>query len=263
MDFRFAVRGLFLLAAFAAPVWSQKTPAPRKNTAAARMALIPAGSFRMGSPDDVGYSDEHPRRKIYIDAYSIDKYDVTAEEYVACVRAGACPAPGTGGACNYGVAARQKHPVNCVAWDAAEAYCAWTGKRLPTEAEWEKAARGGAETKWSFGDDEPTLADYAWYGANSEGGTHPVGMRKSNQYGLYDMAGNVWQWVGDWYEVAYYRSGPARDPQGPPPRQYRVLRGGSWRNQANSSRAAIRYWLDPNLGFNNTGFRCAGPVTPR
>ena len=263
MDSQFGVWMLALLAALAAPAWSQKATAPRQNAPPARMARIPAGEFWMGSPEGVGSSDEHPRHKVYLDAFHIDKYDVTAEEYAACVKAGKCSAPGTDEVCNYGVEARQKDPINCVTWDQAEAYCESVGKRLPTEAEWEKAARGRTDTKWSFGDGEKRLGDHAWYGANSDGSTHPVGMRNPNQYGLYDMAGNVWQWVADWHDAHYYQKNPKRAPQGPSSGRYRVLRGGSWKNSANSSRAAIRYWADPGLRFDNTGFRCAGAVTSR
>jgi formylglycine-generating enzyme required for sulfatase activity len=249
--------------AWAAPAWSQQAGGPRRKAAAPRIALIPAGAFWMGSPDGVGPADEHPRHKVYVSAFQMDRFDVTAEEFAACVKAGECAAPGTGELCNYGVAARSKDPINCVTWDQAESYCEWLGKRLPTEAEWEKAARGGADTKWSFGEDSPVLGAYAWYAANSGGSTHPVGMKNPNQYGLYDMAGNVWQWVSDRYVPQYYQNSPEKDPQGPPAAHDRVLRGGSRSNYANSSRAAIRYWADPEQRVDNTGFRCAAPATGR
>ena len=135
------------LALLALPAWSQKPAVPRQKAAPARTALIPAGHFWMGSPDGTGPADEHPRHQVYLSAFYMDKYHVTAQDYAACVRTGSCTAPGSGPLCNYGVAARAKDPVNCVTWDQAQAYCASVGKRLPTEAEWEKAARGGAATK--------------------------------------------------------------------------------------------------------------------
>jgi formylglycine-generating enzyme required for sulfatase activity len=193
-------------------------------------------------------------------AFFMDKFDVTAEEYTACVKKGECSAPGTGESCNYGVTARQKDPINCVSWEQAATYCESIGKRLPTEAEWEKAARGGADTKWGFGDNEERLDAYAWFGGDSGGSTHPVGMKNPNQYGLYDMAGNVWQWMADWYDAHYYQTSPEQNPQGPHSGRYRSLRGGSWKNHANSSRAALRYWVDPDQSADNIGLRCVVPA---
>jgi formylglycine-generating enzyme required for sulfatase activity len=256
-------RALALLAALAAPAWSQSRAASREKTAPPRLALIPGGEFWMGSPEGVGSADEHPRHKVYVSAFRMDRFDVTAQEYAACVKAGRCSPPGTGKLCNSGVAARAKDPVNCVSWQQAESYCESLGQRLPTEAEWEKAARGGAETRWSFGDDSPMLGSYAWYAANAGGSTHPVGMKQPNQYGLYDMAGNVWQWVWDRYIPQYYQASPAKDPQGPLAAHNHVLRGGSWKNYAASSRAAIRYWVDPDLSDETAGFRCAAPASGR
>ncbi|MBI5242411.1 MAG: SUMF1/EgtB/PvdO family nonheme iron enzyme [Elusimicrobia bacterium] len=227
------------------------------------MALVQAGEFQMGSPQGLGSMDEHPRHKVRLEAFYMDRYPVTSEEYEKCVKAGACPTPGTGQLCNYGVEARGKDPINCATWDEAQAYCLWAGKRLPTEAEWEKAARGGTDTKWSFGDEARRLADYAWYSANSGGLTHRVGMRNPNQFGLYDMAGNVWHWMVDWYDSHYYESSPDHDPQGPPPSRCRVLRGGSWNNQANSSRAASRFWADSESRTDNIGFRCVASASGR
>jgi formylglycine-generating enzyme required for sulfatase activity len=245
------------LAALAVPVWSQKPAAAHRKASPPRMVLIPAGEFWMGSPDGVGSADEHPRHKVSLSAFYLDKFHVSAEEYAVCVKAGNCSVLRTSELCNYGVAARGKDPINCVTWDEAEAYCKSVGKRLPTEAEWEKAARGGTGMKWSFGAGVKSLGGYAWYGANSGGSTHPVGMRNPNQYGLYDMAGNAWQWVADWYDAHYYQKSPAEHPEGPLSGRYRVLRGGSWKNQANSTRVAIRYWVDPELNSDDIGFRCA------
>lgn len=189
------------------------------------MVLISAGEFVMGSPEGEGGSDEHPRHRVYLDAFYIDKHEVTNALYENCVRAGLCKPQGlsrcfvwTQSAWKQGVTLPDEsrgdgHPVICVDWSRAQTFCQWKGKRLPTEAEWEKAARGGSEGKWSFGDDESRLGGYAWYHGNSKDQTHPVGTKKPNQFGLYDMYGNVWEWVSDWYDENYYKNSPDNNPK--------------------------------------------------
>ncbi|MCX5794253.1 MAG: formylglycine-generating enzyme family protein [Elusimicrobia bacterium] len=216
------------------------------------MVLIPSGEFQMGSPEGQGEPDEHPRHEVFLDAYSIDKYPVTVAQYKVFSEAthrSMQPRP---------VWNKDDHPVVYVSWDDAEAYCAWAGKRLPTEAEWEKAARGGTDAKYSFGDDETRLGDYAWYIDNSSGTTHPVGAKKPNPYGLYDMIGNVYEWVSDRYGEDYYGKSPPRNPPGPGSGGARVLRGGSWGNTAYYCRSANRYSSAPRVGYDLRGFRCSG-----
>jgi formylglycine-generating enzyme required for sulfatase activity len=215
------------------------------------MASIPAGEFEMGSPDGQGEPDEHPRHKVFLDAYAIDRYPVTVAQYRKFAQATARPMherpPWNG----------DDHPVVYVSWHDALAYCLWAGKRLPTEAEWEKAARGGSATKYSFGDDEGRIGDYAWYIENSSGTTHPVGTKKPNPYGLYDMIGNVYEWVADRYGEDYYRKSPLRNPLGPAAGRARVLRGGAWGITAYYCRAANRYSSAPQVGYDLRGLRCA------
>lgn len=243
--------GLAALAPAAAA--GRKAPPPR-------MELIPAGHFWMGSPEGVGAADERPKHQVYLGAFFLDKYQVTEEEYSACVRRGECSAPRSGGRCNHGKATRLKDPANCVTWEQARAYCAAQGKRLPTEAQWEKAARGGSSAKWSFGDKAADLDAFAWYSGNSGGSTHPVGLKKPNQFGLHDMSGNVWEWVWDGYDAHFYGKSPGEDPRGPDSTPNRVLRGGSRANAALSSRAAIRYWAEAGSALDTVGFRCARPA---
>jgi formylglycine-generating enzyme required for sulfatase activity len=215
------------------------------------MVLIPAGEFQMGSPDGQGEPDEHPRHAVYLDDFLLDKNLVTVAQYKQFAQAAKRPMhdrPAWNG---------EDHPVVYVSWDDAEAYCKWAGKRLPTEAEWEKAARGGTQTQFSFGDDDKQIGDYAWYIDNSGGHTHPVGTRKPNPYGLYDMIGNVYEWIADWYAEDYYRKSPARNPQGPAPTGARVLRGGAWGITSYYCRSANRYSSAPRVGFDLRGFRCA------
>jgi formylglycine-generating enzyme required for sulfatase activity len=153
------------------------------------------------------------------------------------------------------------HPVVWVTWNDAQAFCQWLSKkegktyRLPTEAQWEYACRAGTTTQYYFGDSESQLGDYAWYNTNAVWGTKPVGGKRPNAWGLYDMHGNVWQWCADWYNQDYYAASPADDPQGPEAGSARVNRGGSWINYARGCRAARRERYEPGDRGSNLGFR--------
>ena len=155
---------------------------------------------------------------------------------------------------------RQRHPVVHIAYKDALAYAEWAGKALPTEAEWEYAARALSSTVYSFGDDESRLAEYAWYNRNSRVGTHPVGRLRPNAWGLYDMHGNVWEWVQDRYGRDYYEQSPTRNPQGSVVGASRVVRGGGWLVGAWNCRAAIRYYHAPVYRGYDLGFRLARSV---
>jgi len=215
--------------------------------------LIPAGEFWMGSPDGEGNPGEYPRHKIYLDAFRMDKYEVTAAQYRSFAeetKRAAAKQPSW---------SSDAHPVVNVDWNDAAAFCKWRGERLPTEAEWEKAARGGAETKYSFGDDADVLGDYGWYPADEKTASdaHPVGRKNPNQYGLYDMHGNVWEWCSDWYGEDYYKKSGKKNPQGPSSGRDRILRGGWLRSDgASSLRCAYRFRHLPNTKYFNFGFRC-------
>jgi len=157
-------------------------------------------------------------------------------------------------------------PVEQVSWEDVQEFLRKLNERekgkpyrLPTEAEWEYAARAGATTAYCFGDDTERLREYAWYDKNSGGTTHPVGQLKPNAWGLYDMHGNVWEWVQDWFAASYYsqQPNPDRDPQGPGSGEYRVLRGGSWLYEAGHVRVAARHWREPGNRLVVIGFRCA------
>lgn len=215
------------------------------------MIVVPAGSFWMGSPDGVGFADERPRHEVYLDAFYMDTHEVTFDEYDAFCAATSIAAPSDAG---WG---RGTRPVIYINWSEAKAYCEWAGKRLPTEAEWEKAARGGTDTRWHFGDEETSLGVYAWYHDNSGNMTHPVGEKLPNQYGLYDMHGNVFEWVLDWYDGGYYAVSPSSNPPGPASGTYRVLRGGSWDDFAFNARSAVRNMGFPDYRSIHYGCRCA------
>jgi formylglycine-generating enzyme required for sulfatase activity len=224
--------------------------------------LVPAGEFLMGSSD--GGSDEKPQRKVYLDAYRMDRTEVTNAMYAQCVAAGACKAPADISSRTrskyYNDPQYANYPVLYVSWDAAQAYCKWAGGRLPTEAEWEKAARGTDGRVYPWGNAEPNCDRLNYNSGNRAciGDTTPVGAypQGASPYGALDMAGNVWEWVADWYGESYYASAPARNPPGPGSGQYRVLRGGSWLNDQGDVRAASRSRNGPDDVNHNVGFRC-------
>ncbi len=218
------------------------------------MVLVPAGAFFMGSPEGKGRMVERPRHEVYLDAYYIDKHKVTAAQYKDFAKAAGWVMPEQE---SWGT---DQHPVINVDWNEAAAYCNWAGGRLPTEAEWEKAARGGTDTDYSFGDDESKLGEYAWYGKTSNRQSHPVGQKKPNPYGLYDMHGNAWEWVSDWYDMNYYKISPGENPKGPDSGSHRCLRGGAWNLVHSYLRSANRYRNYPGLRYNCNGFRCVVPA---
>jgi len=221
------------------------------------MVLIPAGEFTMGSLK--GDPDEQPVRKVYVDAFFIDKDQMTAGKYGTFLDSTAHEAPA-----DWDIMSKpmhQKRPVVNVEWADAEAYCRWAGKRLPSEAEWEKAARGTDGRTYPWGNELPTdfhanMKKETW---NNHAVLTPVGMfeRGKSPYGVYDMAGNVWEWVNDWYSPDYYKTAPLRNPTGPPKGTYKVVRGGSWGSSPKDLRSSDRESRLPSFGGLGTGFRCA------
>ena len=216
----------------------------------ANMVLIPAGSFNMGSNM---YPQEQPIHSVYLDAYYIDKYEVTFDQYDAFCVATSRTLPSDSG---FG---RGTRPVINITWYDAKAYCEWAGKRLPTEAEWERACRAGTDTDYYWGENYPpsSAGTYAWYGDNSGSMTHPVGEKTPNALGLYDMSGNVWEWVNDWYDGSYYSVSPGSNPPGPASGTWKVLRGGSWPSGDDGLRSAVRNLNGPGSSYFDRGCRCA------
>lgn len=218
------------------------------------MVSVPAGEFQMGSPQGAGESDERPQRTVYLDAFWIGQTEVTNAQYQRCVAAGICRQSGYAGDGRFKGA---NQPVVGVSWDDATAYCAWAGLRLPTEAEWEKAARGTDGRIYPWGNQAPAcdLANYFdCVGGLASAGSYPAG---ASPYGVLDMAGNVWEWVADWYDGNYYASAPAANPTGPAAGEFRVLRGGSTYNNDNIVRSAYRDINTPDFRRYGVGFRCA------
>ena len=250
------------------------------------MGLIPAGTFQMGST--TGDVDEVPVHTVELDVFYIDQHEVTNAKYQTFVAATGHPPPrGIGYTAVYELLKNDyepwndpgfnhpDQPVTTVTWFDATAYCEWVGKRLPTEAEWEKAARGGLEgARYPWGDTEPgnTSANFAdsqtefeWRSPDVNDGflfTAPVGTFPPNGYGLFDMAGNVWEWCADWYSPTYYSDvqdaeNPPRNPTGPDTGERRVLRGGTWYRAVHTIRNAERVSDFPSNSLNVVGFRCA------
>jgi len=231
------------------------------------MVLVEAGNFSMGS--GTGDSDEKPVHSVYLDAFYIDKYEVTNALYKACVTARICNPPINSGSYTrnsyYGNSQYDEYPVVYVNWNMAKAYCEWRGARLPTEAQWEKAARGTDARVYPWGKAvDCQKANYQGGKNGCAGGTSRVGSYESGKspYGVYDMAGNVWEWVADWYSEIYYQSSPLSNPFGPDLGQSRVLRGGSWNRSEYDSRASNRLKYGPDYNNFDIGFRCAREASP-
>jgi formylglycine-generating enzyme required for sulfatase activity len=259
------------------PVPSAQEPQPPSsqsmgawtNSIGMNLKLIPAGEFQMGSTES---DDEKPRHLVTISRpFYLGVYPVTQREYMQVVKKNPSQFSGN-----------ERLPVETVSWFDAVEFCNalsrkeglppfysvkgqtvevpdWNGLgyRLPTEAEWECACRAGTTARFSLGDDENALGQYAWYSANSGNQTHTVGEKKPNALGLYDMHGNVWEWCWDGYDAAYYKQSPAVDPRGPGAAASRVIRGGSWYHDPQVARSAFRFGYSPGSRDYNLGCRLA------
>jgi formylglycine-generating enzyme required for sulfatase activity len=243
------------------------------------MVVIPAGSFEMGSRH--GRQDEAPPHTVSIDSFLMDRHEVTQAEYekLGQIEAFANPSHFKG----------PDLPVEQVTWPQAARFCnarsrleglqpcynedtgacdfQATGYRLPTEAEWEYACRAGTTGDYSFGDDARKLGDYAWFAGNSSRKTHPVGRKKPNPWGLFDMHGNVAEWCNDIHDPSYYGASSAANPRGPADGKEYVLRGGSWKSAAEALRSAYRLGESPGfsdacLARDAIGFRCVRKAPP-
>ena len=259
----------------------------------ATMIRIPAGEFLMGSAEGVGNDDEHPQHTVNLDTYWIDQHEVTNRQFARFVAATGyrtrAEVQGSSGMLvgrawqqvtsadwqhprgpDSGIAEKMDHPVVHINWEDAGAYCAWVGGRLPTEAEWEKAARGPNGHQYPWGDvvtgERLNFCDrkceYHWRDSAEDDGyahTAPVASFPDGAsiYGVVDMSGNVWEWVSDWYQHDYYSGSPSDNPGGPTEGETRVLRGGSWAGNRWGLRATFRGSGEEALiNFGSIGFRC-------
>jgi formylglycine-generating enzyme required for sulfatase activity len=240
------------------------------------MLCVPAGEFNMGSDisDPDAQANEMPQHTVSLDAYWIDHTEVTNAMYARCVSAGVCIAPANTGSATrktyYGDPTFDNYPVIYISQKDAQAYCQWRWARLPTEAEWEKAARGADGRLYPWGDTfdgrflnfcdsnctrrDPNPEYNDGYVDTAPVGAYPSG---ASPYGLLDMAGNVWEMVMDWYSQTYYTSSPRQNPTGPYMGDAYVMRGGAWDSRQNIVRAAVRYTIQPGAILDYVGFRCA------
>mgnify|MGYP001180767772 CR=1 FL=1 len=260
---------LILLAALVMPHLGQAAENTHTNSIGMEFVLIPAGTFQMGSdPNDrEAAPSERPRHRVTISKpFYLGKYEVTLAQWEAVMGSSPYTLPRSNPYYGLpGMADRLRKPTNpaTVSWNDAQAFIKRLNEReghnryrLPTEAEWEYAARAGTTTAYSFGDDAKQLGRYAWYGEDfRSGSTHPVGQKEPNPWGLHDIHGNVWEWVQDWYDERYYANSPSVDPQGPSSGSGRVVRGGSWHQTATSWRSAFRRQYDPDYRGISIGFR--------
>jgi formylglycine-generating enzyme required for sulfatase activity len=223
------------------------------------MVSVPEGEFTMGRDD--GRPEESPAHPVFLNSFYIDKFEVTNQQYRICVESGSCSPLKKDEA--YNDPTLEDHPVINVNLASARKYCAWVGKELPTEAEWEKAARGIDSRLYPWGNNEPdcSLAQFKDCG----GQTVPVGSfpEGASPYGALDMAGNVWEWVSDEWQVDYYQNSPYKNPPGPTNpknewnlKEIRVFRGGSWSEDGATLVSTYRPWYEPNAQYYNLGFRC-------
>jgi formylglycine-generating enzyme len=222
--------------------------------APAEMVLIAAGPFTRGcnpAADKTCATDERPARTITLAAFQIDRTEVTQEAYDRCVRAGACGAPA-----GFDPTARPKHPVLKATWAMGDGYCRWAGKRLPTEAEWEKAARGADQARlYPWGNDPPNCTRAQYRDCGFADAVPVSALSGASVYRVDDMAGNVAEWVGDYYAADYYTSAPATDPRGPATGTARVARGGGFTASAGGLRVTAR--AAATAAAADQGFRCA------
>ncbi len=249
--------------------------------------LVDGGTFMMGSPTGVGWSGEHPQHSVTLNSFRISKYEVTNQQFVDFLNSiddidpegnvGSLPYINVGfftptfhsdiiyNGINFAVYnGKENYPVVGVTWYGAKAFCEFYGGRLPTEAEWEFAARGGNNSNNYIYSGSDNIDDVAWHSDNSVNpdnpmsdnqGTHPVGQKNPNELGIYDMTGNVFEIVNDWYDEDYYYNSPSVNPQGPSSGTYRVQRGGSWFHSYSSGRVASRFYISPRDDFFTSGFR--------
>jgi formylglycine-generating enzyme required for sulfatase activity len=250
------------------------TATPTSTPTPIHELLISAGTFQMGcdatNPAEegceayFGQTQELPLHTVYLDAYYIDKYEVTNARYAACVEAGGCTAPHWNRSVTrlsyYGDPSYADYPVINVTWQQAKAYCSWAGKRLPTEAEWEKAARGSNDTrKFPWGNEAPSCSVAnmnTCVNDTSPAGSYPAG---ASPYGVMDMSGNVWEWINDWYDPDYYSVSPPSNPPGPPTGTYEMMRGGAFNDSNNNLRTAYRRDMPGEDWSWFHGFRCVRP----
>jgi len=243
------------------------------DTFPGQTVLVNGGTFQMGSPIGTGENDEQTQHNVTVNSFRISKYEITNQQYTVFMNDIGANSNGSisgveylnmgGNNCQIEYiggqfvpqSGKENYPVIEVSWYGAKAYAEHYGGRLPTEAEWEFATRGGNSSNGYTYSGSDNIDDVAWYWSNSGHASHTVGAKNANELGIYDMSGNVWEWCNDWYSNIYYSNSPSTNPQGPTSGYYRVNRGGSWLFNANYCRVADRNGGYPTDTSNLLGFR--------
>jgi formylglycine-generating enzyme required for sulfatase activity len=225
------------------------------NSIGMKFVLIPAGTFMMGGDKNIedALDNELPQHEVKIGKpFYLGVYEVTQRQWKAVMDD------------NLSIFNGEDNSVEMVRWEDVQIFIERLNQkeghsryRLPTEAEWEYAARAGSTSAYYFGNDVSQLGDFAWYKDNSDKCTHPVGQKPPNAWGLYDTLGNVWEFLGDWYGENYYADSPPEDPTGPSSGASRAIRGCGWNDDARNCRSALRGWIEPAGRGDNLGFRLA------
>ncbi|MDO4763284.1 MAG: formylglycine-generating enzyme family protein [Flavobacteriaceae bacterium] len=246
-----------------------EAPKPAKPTIELETVLVEGGTFMMGSPEGVGGSDERPQHQVTLSSFSISKYEVTNAQFAQFLNVEGNPQDGLYRWYNESKSdARivkqgnkfivedgyENHPVTYVTRNGAKAFAKWVGGKLPTEAQWEYAARGGQKSKNTSYSGSDNADEVSWNKENSENKTHPIGLKTPNELGIHDMSGNVWEWTLDLYDSGY-KSGPQKDPKGPDFGFQNVIRGGSFKTEVNKTRVAYRNRDFSDFSREDYGFR--------
>lgn len=251
-----ACTALLVQAVYACSIGPAVSARETKLVGGIEFVRIPAGSFYMGMLDcGLSVIEECPRHHVFVSEFWLSKYEITQMQYEVLM--GNNPASDKRG---------DEYPVNNVSWDEAAGFCARFSKRhavnaaLPSEAEWEYACRAGSATEYFWGDEID--GNFCWYYHNSgakegKAGLMPVGKKRPNAFGLFDMSGNLWEWCRDWYNAYYYAQSPTKNPPGPKKGELKVLRGGSWKDGGYYQRCGIRNAGGPHIGDAYRGFRVA------
>lgn len=248
------ILGLLMAAVLPSTVGATDTPG---------MILYPSGEFWMGSKEDQGLRDEMPRHKVWLDAFWIDQHEVTGKDFEGFLEENPKQHPTITGWWDRKVRPDMaQKPVFGLSWKRCRSYCQWRGKRLPTEAEWERAAAGLESRMYPWGNQQPgperanfNKCCFVRKGeVLEEVGSLPLG---KNPEGVHDLAGNIAEWVNDWYDKSYYAVSEYKNPQGPPTGKYHVIRGGAWNSLPDYMRSSRRYGVDDAKDFYGIGCRCA------
>jgi len=250
------IYGFFFVLMLFQPCWGSEV-------SSREMVHFSAGEFEMGSPDDIGKKNEHPKHKVYLNAFYLDRFEVTFADFEAYLAAHLKKYPTITGWVDRKVRADMVNkPIFGLQWKRCRNYCEWREKRMPTEAEWERAAKGTRNSIYPWGNEPPdkTRANFGHCCFVNKGKVHTeIGHyeRGMTAEGIFDMGGNVAEWVSDWYDKKYYKTAPYKNPRGPKKGKYHVIRGGAWNSLPMYLRSSSRYGESDGKDYYGIGCRCA------